>query len=129
MATIEIIEQELVGQLNKIYDSNEARSITSIVLQHVLQLSRIQLSINKEKEVTEHQFRSLEMITEELIQGKPVQYVLGETEFYGCRIKVNENVLIPRPETEELVDWILKSVSAKEIAILDICTGSGCIPI
>jgi release factor glutamine methyltransferase len=69
------------------------------------------------------------MITEELIHGKPVQYVIGETEFYGCRIKVNENVLIPRPETEELVDWIIKLVPNKELTILDICTGSGCIPI
>ncbi|SMO44685.1 peptide chain release factor N(5)-glutamine methyltransferase [Solitalea koreensis] len=144
MPTIQTIEQELVEQLKTIYDINEARSITSIVLQHILQLSRTQLSISKEKELTDQQVRSFEMLTEELMLGKPIQYVLGETEFYSCRIKVNENVLIPRPETEELVDWIIKSVighqsTVKEtqdsgfktldLKILDICTGSGCVPI
>ncbi|MDR3272581.1 MAG: peptide chain release factor N(5)-glutamine methyltransferase [Flavobacteriaceae bacterium] len=66
-----------------------------------------------------------------LVQGMPYQYVLGNTEFFGCKILVNPNVLIPRPETEELVEWILQNIENKnqEINIIDLCSGSGCIAV
>jgi len=64
-----------------------------------------------------------------LIQFEPIKYILGETEFYGLRLKVNPAVLIPRPETEELVDWIIHDCNVQNPVILDIGTGSGCIPI
>src|SRR5690606_3584650 len=65
----------------------------------------------------------------QLKEHKPLQYITGETEFYGMKFFVNENVLIPRPETEELIEWILKDVENKNLQILDVGTGSGCIPI
>lgn len=65
----------------------------------------------------------------ELKNKKPIQYILGETEFFGIKFFVNQNVLIPRPETEELIEWILNSNSNSESVIIDIGTGSGCIPI
>lgn len=125
-------ENHLTEKLSVIYDQQEARSIAQLVLMHILKFSRVQLSMNGIRELTMQEITSVEMILTELLTGRPVQYVLGETEFYGCRIKVNENVLIPRPETEELVHWILadqKKNSKDDIAILDVCTGSGCIPI
>ncbi|MOA02036.1 Release factor glutamine methyltransferase [compost metagenome] len=125
-------ENHLTEKLSVIYDQQEARSIAQLVLMHILKLNRVQLSMNGIRELTMQEITSVEVVLAELVTGRPVQYVLGETEFYGCRIKVNENVLIPRPETEELVHWILadqKKNYKDDIAILDICTGSGCIPI
>lgn len=65
----------------------------------------------------------------QLKEQKPLQYITGETEFYGMKFFVNESVLIPRPETEELIEWILKDVKNSNLQILDVGTGSGCIPI
>lgn len=65
----------------------------------------------------------------QLKEQKPLQYITGETEFYGMKFFVNESVLIPRPETEELIEWILKDVKSSNLQILDVGTGSGCIPI
>jgi release factor glutamine methyltransferase len=82
----------------------------------------------EDKRLTESELLEMRSIVKRLERHEPIQYILGETEFYGCRIKVDSNVLIPRPETEELVNWVLDNVSGKE-NVLDIGTGSGCIPI
>ena len=82
--------------------------------------------------LTCEQLESIDTITERLKRNEPVQYVLGEAWFAGMKFKVNKNVLIPRPETEELVDWIVKQAASHEpraVRILDVGTGSGCIPI
>lgn len=132
MPLVKEFENHLTEKLSVLYDQQEARSIAQLVLMHLLKFNKVQLSMNGIRELTMQEVTSIEMVLIELLTGKPVQYVLGETEFYGCRIKVNENVLIPRPETEELVHWILadqKKNSKEDISILDVCTGSGCIPI
>ena len=82
----------------------------------------------------ETQFSQWETVLAELKTHKPIQYILGETEFYGLPFLVNENVLIPRPETEELVDWALITIrelkgESEVLKVVDIGTGSGCIPI
>lgn len=80
-----------------------------------------------------HEFNERKLLFQlkllDLKYGKPLQYVLGETEFYGMKFFLNENVLIPRPETEEIIEWILTDTKNSFINILDIGTGSGCIPI
>ncbi|UKJ06017.1 peptide chain release factor N(5)-glutamine methyltransferase [Solitalea lacus] len=132
MPTVKDFESHLSQKLVDLYDTVEAKSISQLVLMHVLNVNKTQLSMKGLRELNVQEIISLEMILEELLSAKPVQYVLGETEFYGCRIKVNEHVLIPRQETEELVHWILADLKynkAGDLNILDICTGSGCIPI
>lgn len=91
--------------------------------------SILRLALEEEWHEFEEKKNSFLFYLMELKTGKPFQYLLGETEFYGLKFFVNENVLIPRPETEELVEWILKENTAKNLRVFDIGTGSGCIPI
>jgi len=100
------------------------------VAEHVLQLTRLQLSTERQTPVNEQIWLSVEKIIQRLQQHEPLQYVLGTAHFYGLELEVSPAVLIPRPETEELVDIIIKeNIAGQNLNILDICTGSGCIPI
>lgn len=125
----------LKKELSDVYDSDEVKNIVDLVLEHITGLPRIQQVRNKIPYLTCTQLEDLDSITERLKKNEPVQYVLGEAWFAGLKFKVNRNVLIPRPETEELVDWIVKEVNAQrsmlniQCSIIDIGTGSGCIPI
>lgn len=121
-------------QLQTIYDANESRAITEWVMQYVFKFSKAQLHAHFTDEVSDDHHKLLNTYLQRLLDYEPVQYITGETEFYGLRFKVNKHVLIPRPETEELVDLILKDLksmdnSNSKISILDIGTGSGCIAI
>jgi release factor glutamine methyltransferase len=89
------------------------------------------VSLHPDFEITESYVKKWQTIISELKTEKPIQYITGEAWFYGLRFEVNENTLIPRPETEELVEWIVKGLKekGKEQRVLDIGTGSGCIPI
>jgi len=97
-----------------------------------MNMSRIQMSLNLERELTEAELLKFESALRRLLNHEPVQYIIGETEFYGLPMKVDKNVLIPRPETEELVEWVLQDLKTSGVdnpRILDIGTGSGCIAI
>ncbi|MDR6941511.1 peptide chain release factor N(5)-glutamine methyltransferase [Mucilaginibacter pocheonensis] len=117
-------------QLSKIYDTNETEAITLLVISEVTQLSKASIKAFPDRKLSAQQIGKLKNILAQLKTGEPVQYILGTTEFYGLPFKVNPAVLIPRPETEELVQWII-SVCRGQFAgqILDIGTGSGCIAI
>ena len=122
----------LTKELNKVYDDDELKNIIELVIEHITNMSRAEQVKNKVPYLTCTQLENLDAITERLKKNEPVQYVLGETWFAGMKFKVNKNVLIPRPETEELVDWIVKEsqkLKDKSQNIIDIGTGSGCIPI
>ena len=126
--TINQAQQELKTLMTKLYDASEARSINRYVFDDYL-LSGNYFSLNGEMDnILLEQYNS---VKEKLLTGMPVQYALGFAWFYGIKLKVNNTVLIPRPETEELVEWILEDTqkSDKDISVLDIGTGSGCIPI
>ncbi len=110
-----------------IYPTHEAKEITFWLLEHYLGLSKTKVLLNvslpPEGEITNE-------IINRINQHEPIQYIIGETEFYGRRFLVNPSVLIPRPETEELISLVLNSTIQKEnLSILDIGTGSGCIAI
>lgn len=124
------LEEHFQLELDEIYDSDEAKALFSLATEHVLKLSPSKLRMLKETSLTFIDFQKLLSILNDLKIGKPIQHILGEAHFYGSIFKVNENVLIPRPETEELVDWIIHDLgNKKNIHLLDIGTGSGCIPI
>lgn len=131
----------LLNELSHQYDERECHSVTNLLLEKSLEQSPSQFLANQDMEVKDEQELQLNVWVSELKKGIPVQYVLGETEFYGIKLQVNPSVLIPRGETEELVEWILEDqmvdrteclVPGAEddgLRILDIGTGSGAIAI
>ena len=126
--TINEARQELKTLMIQLYGASEARGIVRYVFEDYL-LTGLSLSVEPEMDsILESQYTT---VKEKLLQGVPVQYVVGFAWFYGIKLKVNNTVLIPRPETEELVEWILEDTkkSVANISCLDIGTGSGCIPI
>ena len=122
------------SELETIYGSDEANALIMILLEHYFSLDRVKIAMNPELRLSESELLTLHFAVKELLTNKPVQYIIGETEFCGMRFFVDENVLIPRPETEEMVK---KIASCRDKAclvptgcdILDIGTGSGCIAI
>ena len=124
---------QFIQELSSIYDAAEAESFFYLILETKKQLKRIDLALQPDLTFTEEEIQDWNLILEQLKKEIPLQYLLGKTQFYGLEFEVNENVLIPRQETEELVDWIIQSqqsaVSSQQLSILDIGTGSGCIAI
>lgn len=121
-----------IKELAPLYDAYEAESFFYLILEDRHQLRQIDLALNHELIFDESDIQNWKILLSELQKQVPIQYLLGKTSFYGLDFEVNENVLIPRPETEELVDWIITEnvrQKSKEIKILDIGTGSGCIAI
>jgi release factor glutamine methyltransferase len=144
--TIEQLYKEYISQLKNIYDEREAANITDWVFENIAGLKKIDRTLGKQNELSTTIASQLHDALKELLQYKPVQYVLREAWFYKMKLFVNENVLIPRPETEELVEWVVQDVRNTKynvlskktspsltephaLNIIDIGTGSGCIAI
>ena len=126
---IKELEKEYIQSLIHFYDAEESKSILYLSASSVLKLTQSQLLINKDKPLAVNDADKLIEVLRHLKTGKPVQQVLGESFFYGLPLKITDKVLIPRPETEELVDWVIKEIKDKKHSLLDIGTGSGCISI
>jgi release factor glutamine methyltransferase len=122
-----------IEKLLPLYDVLEAESFFYIILEDFHQMKRIDLALNPTFVFSEGEVVKWNSVLEKLEREIPIQYILGNAHFYGLEFEVNENTLIPRPETEELVEWIIKNNSKiegfKDLKILDIGTGSGCIAI
>lgn len=118
----------IYSDLKGLYEDIEARQIVKMLFSEVLDMKAHELFLNKNLEVTKEQQEELSRKVDLLLQAKPIQYVIGKSEFLDWEFFVNENVLIPRPETEELVLWVDSEITNHE-RILDIGTGSGVIPI
>jgi release factor glutamine methyltransferase len=136
-------EQWLRQQLHAIYDESEAANIAAMVMEHLTKAPKAERLKMQDEPLNVHQLHHLTEIEQRLLQHEPVQYIMGEAWFYNLKLFVDKNVLIPRPETEELVHWIVSDIKAKglnvfergpaeadvttQLKILDIGTGSGCI--
>jgi len=127
--TLSEIQKKYWDEISKVYDEREARSITKIVFEKILELQSHKLFLERFRILTTDQINRLNIILNRLLSFEPVQYIIEEADFYDLKFKVNQHVLIPRPETEELVEWVLSSIAGKQFSVLDIGTGSGCIPI
>ena len=128
--TIHEASRQLRFQLFHLYDEREAGNITELVMEHLTGWKKIDRVINKTVPLSASQEQLLQQYTSALLIHRPLQYILQQAWFYGLSLYVDENVLIPRPETEELVDWLIKDArqaGRKTDGILDIGTGSGCI--
>jgi len=121
----------LKQKLTTHFEAVELSSIIGMLIEEVSGWNRTQQIIHQNTAFNQAQVDQIEKYTEQLICGKPIQYILGKAWFMGQNFIVNENVLIPRPETEELVEWIISyaNIKNKTLSILDIGTGSGCISI
>ncbi len=115
--------------MQPLYDEREAAAIAYLYMQHKFEMQRYELVLRGHEEVEPIKMVEIEQELEKLALGCPVQYVLGETEFYGLPFKVNPAVLIPRQETEELVQMIAQRYKGRNAKIWDIGTGSGCIAV
>ncbi len=122
-ATIQYIEQEL----SSLYPKTEIRSLTRLILEHVCGLNYTQQLLLQDQVLENTSRENIRSIVERLISHEPIQYILGETAFLDMRLLVNPSVLIPRPETEELVHWVAETELPSASAALDAGTGSGCI--
>ena len=130
MTKIRDYRANFLTTLSSIYDEMEAENFFYLILENKKKLKRIDLALNPHLIFLNDEIENWNFILEQLKKEIPIQYILGTTSFYGLEFLVNENVLIPRPETEELVDWILKEAAQIQYnKILDIGTGSGCIAI
>ncbi len=115
-----------------LYGERESNNITVLLMEWITGKNKIDQHLQKESILTDHQKLLLENALTRLSSGEPIQYIIEEAWFMGLNFRVTKDVLIPRPETEELVDWIIQTTlpfQNKKISVLDIGTGSGCIPI
>jgi len=119
------IRKELAG----IFRSEEIESLIFLIFEKLKGYSRTQFILAKDETLCEEDLETINKVVARLKQHEPIQYILGETEFYGLTFSTAPGVLIPRPETEELVQWIIKNNTIQSPFILDIGTGTGCIAI
>jgi release factor glutamine methyltransferase len=132
--TFEAAEQSLTTAIHGLYDNREAATIAGMVMESITGRSKMDRWLQKNETVSDNHLARLEHYTNELLTGKPVQYVLGQAWFAGMCLQVNEHTLIPRPETEELVNlcasWAtINKTHHAPLKILEVGTGSGCIAI
>ena len=122
--------KRIKSELKGLYPETEIRSFSQLMIEKVTGFSRTEIIVNKNTHFSVEQHQEIESFIKKLKKFVPIQYILGEMEFYGLTFNVDESVLIPRPETEELVDWIqTENDRSAQLNILDIGTGSGCIAI
>ncbi|MCF2873841.1 MULTISPECIES: peptide chain release factor N(5)-glutamine methyltransferase [unclassified Tenacibaculum] len=137
MNTLKTYKTYFSKQLSFIYPKTEIDTFFTYLVEEYLELQRIDIIMKPDFEIPAEKETVLNNALERLLNEEPIQYIIGHTEFFGLLFKVNNHTLIPRPETEELVEWIIQEVNSmrkefdsdKKLSILDIGTGSGCIPI
>lgn len=130
LMNVKQLEQYFIKELSALYDEEEAKQLFCLAAGQISEWNRSQLLINATTQLSAEQSSAYNYILLELKKGRPMQHIFAEAWFYGLKFKVTEAVLIPRPETEELIEWILDTVKTQPVSsILDIGTGSGCIAI
>jgi release factor glutamine methyltransferase len=128
--TIQTAFTYITGAISELYDEREAANIAHIIMEYLTGMSKLDRIVHKTKILSPDQNQRLKVAIEALQRHEPVQYITGNSWFYGMELLVNKNVLIPRPETEELVEWIVQDASHRHrLHLLDVGTGSGCIPL
>jgi release factor glutamine methyltransferase len=127
--TLSDMVREYRSELDSIYPDNEIRNIGYLVCEHLLNYSKIDFHLRDREPISAEIAEKFRHLLDRLKHGEPVQYITGQTAFFGLTFRVDRRVLIPRPETEELVDWIIRENRDLPVRILDVGTGSGCIAV
>lgn len=116
-------------KLTPLYGSGEAKWLVRTIIEHVKGWNQVEVSLRRNEDMSDFIVGKVNDAVDKLLVNEPVQYIFGDTYWYGMTLKVTPDVLIPRPETEELVDMIVKENKSPDLKVLDICTGSGCIAV
>lgn len=124
---IEDIIEYIYKELKNKYQDNEIKSFVNILFEHFAQLNSAHLMAFPQETINESSLLNIVLATQELKKHKPIQQIIGKVDFLNISLDVNENVLIPRPETEELCQTIIQENQEKNLDIIDLCSGSGCI--
>ena len=128
--TIRQAVEEIRRQLTGLYPETEIESLTRILFRHYLDFTPTQIHLSHDHELPDAIEKQFRKAVDELKKYRPIQYILGETEFYGLNFELTPDVLIPRPETEELTDWIVREYDRDAtLSVVDMGTGSGCIAV
>lgn len=134
--TVQDIRTQFAIALGDLYPEEEVASLCFLSFEYVMGMNRVEVTLSRNKILSPQQTSEMVEVLERLKNSEPIQYIIGSTEFYGLEFQVNRFTLIPRPETEELVDWVIKDhtrITERATAIsrdvLDIGTGSGCIAV
>jgi len=125
--TIQQLQRVFNSELSHLYPQTEVDSFYYLMMESFFQLKRVDLALQSQQEIEIP--KAFHEALNKLTLQIPIQYILGKTNFYGLDFSLNNNVLIPRPETEELVEWIINDIKNKNYSVIDIGTGSGCIAI
>ncbi len=124
--------ENFIDSIKEIYNKREAMEVFNLALEDLFQIKPIELALNRDLILSEEKLNSFKLVLRRLLNKEPIQHIIGFTFFRNLKYIVNSKVLIPRPETEELVQWVLSDFDHSRkspIKILDLCTGSGCIAI
>ncbi|MES2486426.1 MAG: protein-(glutamine-N5) methyltransferase, release factor-specific, partial [Bacteroidota bacterium] len=124
--TIKNYRLHFIETLTPLYDAEEADRFFIITLEELKGWRRVDFALNPEAVLAQDEVDKWDAVLQQLQTYRPIQYIFGKSYFYGLDFTVNENTLIPRPETEELVDWVIAENTGKLLKIIDIGTGSGC---
>ena len=117
------------SRLTPVYGGSEASWLLRIIMEHIKGWNQVELLMRADKEVSDFTVTRVNEVIDRLLAYEPIQYIFGDTYWHGMSLKVSPAVLIPRPETEELVDIITKDNPQPDLKVLDVCTGSGCIAV
>lgn len=129
MATLKQLLDSSRSRLMPVYGGSEASWLLRIIMKHLKGWDQVELLMRADKEVSDFTVSSVNAVIDRLLHHEPIQYIFGDTYWHGMTLKVTPDVLIPRPETEELVDLIVKDNRQSDLKVLDVCTGSGCIAV
>lgn len=129
MTTLKQLLDSSRSRLTPVYGGSEASWLLRIIMEHLKGWDQVELLMRADKEVSDFLVSSVNAVIDRLLHHEPIQYIFGDTYWHGMTLKVSPDVLIPRPETEELVDIIVKDNQQSDLKVLDVCTGSGCIAV
>lgn len=125
--TLKEIKDAFSKELKHIYSIEESQVILNYILIDALEIPKLVILSQPQLELDKNQLEKIQIFLKDLKKGIPIQHLLGTAHFYNMVLKVTPDVLIPRQETEELVDWVIRENKGKSLKIIDVCTGSGCI--
>ena len=127
--SVSFVIAEIRTQLSAIYPKGEIEAFIKIIFRQLLNYQPVDILLRKDSILPGFIVEKIHKVVEDLLKNRPIQYIFRQTRFYGHNLYVDERVLIPRQETEELVDRIVRDNVASDLRVLDCCTGSGCIAV
>ena len=127
--TVNEVARHVVDRLAPRFGQGEAKAMMRIIFENLKGWRPVDIAVKSNEDMTGFMAGKIDAVLERLLADEPIQYIFGNADFYGLKLKVTQDTLIPRPETAELVDIIVRDNKQKDLRVLDLCTGSGCIAV